>query len=371
MFEDGYLELLQEVKMVENPFLKLLHVAVGNEEVLAFSEHDWQYCYNQAEKQSLLAFLFPVVQKYLKKDTKSSTILYNEWFAHVVITDDRNTILNRKANELSNLFDSWGLRSCVLKGQGVSTLYPNPQLRQPGDIDIWVEGGHETIINCLKENQYKIRNIDYVHSGVKFFDDVEVEVHYRPSWLCYPVSNKKLQSFFVENAAEQYKNYDKELGFAYPTISFNLVYSLIHINRHIFEEGIGLRQLCDYYYILKHSTKEERDKALAVMIDLGLRKFVGAIMYIEYVVLGIDKKMMLCLPNEEEGRFLLEEIMRGGNFGHYDERNRFYSANDRFRRGLFTLRRNLRYLRHYPSEVLWKPLWQIWHWCWRKWKGYL
>jgi hypothetical protein len=86
---------------------------------------------------------------------------------------------------------------------------------------------------------------------------------------------------------------------------------------------------------------------------------------------GIDKELMLCQPNEKEGRFLLEEIMRGGNFGHYDERNRFYSANDRFRRGLFTLRRNLRYLRHYPSEVLWKPLWQIWHWCWRKWKGYL
>ena len=118
-------------------------------------------------------------------------------------------------------------------------------------------------------------------------------------------------------------------------------------------------------------TKEERDRAFAILTDLGLRKFVGAIMYIEDVVLGIDKKMMLCQPNEEGGRFLLEEIMRGGNFGHYDERNRFYSANDRFRRGLFTLRRNLRYLRHYPSEVLWKPLWQIWHWCWRKCKGYL
>jgi hypothetical protein len=186
-----------------------------------------------------------------------------------------------------------------------------------------------------------------------------------------PFKNKKLQKFFKDYSKEQFENVDARMGFAYPTIQFNLVYSLIHINRHIYSEGIGLRQLLDYCFILKHSTKEERDKSFALLCDLGLRKFVGAIMYIENVVFGIEKEIMFCQPNEEEGRFLLEEIMRGGNFGHYDERNRFYSANDRFRRGLFTLRRNLRYLRHYPSEVLWKPLWQIWHWCWRKWKGYL
>ena len=82
-------------------------------------------------------------------------------------------------------------------------------------------------------------------------------------------------------------------------------------------------------------------------------------MYIEIVVSGIDKDLMLCQPNEKEGRFLLEEIMRGGNFGHYDERNRFYSKNARIRRGVFTLKRNMRYLKHYPGEVLWKPIWQL------------
>ena len=94
-------------------------------------------------------------------------------------------------------------------------------------------------------------------------------------------------------------------------------------------------------------------------------------MYIESVVSGIDKDLMLCQPNEKEGSFLLEEIMRGGNFGHYDERNRFYSKNARIRRGVFTLKRNMRYLKHYPGEVLWKPIWQLWHWCGRKRKGYL
>lgn len=358
---------------MKNNFITLLQASLNIQKPkIEFGETEWKECFIEAQKQSLAGVLFPVAQKYMVNDNGGRIEpLFGEWLGIVVQTDFNNKDLDKKAAMLTRIFQSWGYQSCILKGQGVAQQYPEPSLRQSGDIDIWVNGKQGDIIKQLRDQFIGITNIDYVHSGITIFNNVSVEVHFRPSWMYNPFTNRKLQKYFRDHAEEQFGHMDEMLGFNYPTIQFNLVYSLIHINRHIFEEGIGLRQLCDYYYILKHSTKEERDKALAVLIGLGLRKFVGAIMYIEDVVLGIDKELMLCQPNEKEGRFLLEEIMRGGNFGHYDERNRFYSANDRFRRGLFTLWRNLRYLRHYPSEVLWKPLWQIWHWCWRKWKGYL
>ena len=94
-------------------------------------------------------------------------------------------------------------------------------------------------------------------------------------------------------------------------------------------------------------------------------------MYVLQEVFGLDDEWQLCTLNQKEGAFLLDEIMRGGNFGHYDDRNEWYVVNQRLKRGLFNAKRNLRYLAHYPSEVIWIMPWKLWHWCWRKWNGYL
>ena len=37
---------------------------------------------------------------------------------------------------------------------------------------------------------------------------------------------------------------------AIPTVEFNLIFQLTHIYAHLMNEGIGLRQLLDYYYVL-------------------------------------------------------------------------------------------------------------------------
>lgn len=283
----------------------------------------------------------------------------------------QNEIVNERVEMLTRIFASWEYKSCILKGQGVAQLYPNPLLRQSGDIDVWVDGKQNEIISCLRNNFIGIRNIDYVHSGVGFFNDVEVEVHFRPSWMYNPYSNRKLQKYFKATKELQFAHFDDKVGFAYPTIGFNLVYSLIHINRHIFEEGIGLRQLVDYFYILNHSSSEERIEAYSQLCQLSLKKFAAAIMYIEKEALGIEDTFLLCAPDIKEGRFLLDEIMKGGNFGQHDSRNERYDKNSRIKRGLFHLMRNWRYLKHYPSEVVWIPAWSLWHWRWRKWNGYL
>lgn len=283
----------------------------------------------------------------------------------------QNEIVNERAEMLTRILAAWGYRTCVLKGQGVAQLYPNPLLRQSGDIDIWVDGKQDEIISCLRDNFIGIRNIDYVHSGAGFYNDVEVEVHFRPSWMYNPFSNKKLQKYFRANKELQFAHFDEKVGFAYPTIGFNLVYSLIHINRHIFEEGIGLRQLVDYYYILKHSTSDERNAAFKQLRQLSLKRFAAAIMYIEKEALGIEEAFLLCAPDRKEGKYLLAEIMRGGNFGQHDSRNEWYDKDSRFKRGLFHLKRNWRYLKHYPSEVIWIPVWSLWHLSWRMRKGYL
>lgn len=345
----------------------------------SLTEKQFEKVLKQAEEQAIFGLIFNAVHNVEIVD-KENGVGDEVGKGQMVIFEavglfeqikQQNDLVNERAKALSNIFASWKYKTCILKGQGVAQLYPIPLLRQSGDIDIWVDGKLEDIIKTIRNNLVGIRDMNYVHSNAAFFTDVEVEVHFRPSWMYNPFTNRKLQKFFSKSKKEQFDNIDGTVGFAYPTISFNLVYSLIHINRHIFEEGIGLRQLVDYYYILKHSSSKERNVAFKQLSQLSLKKFVAAIMYIEKEVLGIEDDFLLCSPDIKVGKFLLDEIMRGGNFGQHDSRNEWYDKDSRLKRGLFHIKRNMRYMMHYPSEVLWIPAWSLWHWCWRKWKGYL
>lgn len=269
----------------------------------------------------------------------------------------------------------------MLKGQGTALYYNNPESRQSGDIDLWIKGHTESTestdivrakaLQFAKEKGCHIGHVDIKHSDIDFFEDVPVEVHFLPSWMFNPFKNKRLQDFFERKAIEQFLNYDKATGFTHTTVDFDVVFSLVHIYRHVFDEGIGLRQVLDYYHILQHTIKEQREDAFEVLKKLGMRKFAGGVMYVMRECFAMDQEYYLCPVNERHGQLLLKEMLIAGNFGQYDDRIQLSGKDNRFSNGFIQLKRNLRFLRYYPSEVLWSPVWKLWHWGWRKWKGYL
>lgn len=360
---------------ITQKFIYLLQLGIGfhTKETISLNNEEWNLVYEMAIKQSLSGVVFEGVQRLAERDSdkKPPLKLLLEWIGEVEQIKQQNRLMDQRSAMLYRIFKGWGRNSCVLKGQGVARLYLQPELRQSGDIDIWVEGSRNEVVELLRNNYIGSTFIDYVNCHAGFFQDAEVEVHFRPTWFYNPFVNWKAQKWIKRNKGEQMSNYDKEVDFCYPTIVFNLVFSLIHIYRHVFLEGIGLRQLMDYYFILTHSNADERSEAFDTLKKLGLGKFTATVMHILRRVFDIDKKLLLCEPNVREGDFLLGEILRGGNFGYYDERNSFDSSDNRFIRGLFNVKRNFRYLKRYPSEVLWMPVWKVWHWGWRMSKGYL
>ena len=356
-------------------FFYLIQLAIRKcpVENIPIDEKEWDIIYKMAVKQSLVGLVFEGVQNLteLYPDQKPSVNLLFEWIGQTEQIKSRNKQMDNRSAMLKRMFESKGYDSCILKGQGVARLYPVPEVRQPGDIDIWVDGKRDDIIKNLKSDFIGLSYIDYVNSHADFFTDAEVEVHFRPTWMYNPITNMKVQKWIQKNKDAQMKEYDNEVGFGYPTVSFNLVFSLIHIYRHVFQEGIGLRQLTDYYFILTHSTLAERREVFQTLKSFGLGKFAAAIMHIMQQVFDIEKDFLLCEPNCAEGEFLLKEILRGGNFGQYDDRVKRISIEHRWSNGVMNLMLNLAYLKRYPSEVIWMPLWKMWHFGWRAWKGYL
>lgn len=74
-----------------------------------------------------------------------------------------------------------------------------------------------------------------------------------------------------------------------------------------------------------------------------------------------DCPWMICEPNEVEGRKLLEEIMKGGNLEQYDTRDAALKKGGMMKHGIWKLKRVMRLVRSYPEEVLWEPVFRVWH----------
>lgn len=197
---------------------------------------------------------------------------------------------------------------------------------------------------------------------------IAVELHPTPAILNNPLYNHRLQKWLKRNVDLQCSNVvelpDDAGEIAVPTCAFNVVYQLLHLYHHYFYEGVGLRQIVDYYYVvINDEALMIRDTLQDELKHLGLWKFAGAVMYVLHEALGLPEEKMIALMDVKRGKLLLEEILQGGNFGKYDKRNDF--GNSSIGHNLQRLCRDLRLARFYPAEALSEPIFRTWHFFWR------
>lgn len=330
---------------------------------------DWEELYNFSMKHCITAVLYPGMEKLAKIKSPSMTVMGN-WFVRKDMIREINGVMNQHAVTIYNQFKKDGLRGCVLKGQGVAMLYPDPYTRNPGDIDIWVDGGREKIVEyvnsvCPGQKQR------YIHIDFPILKDIDTEVHYTPSYMYAPWANRRLQKWFKDQANDQFTHMVVLPGcsdeISIPTLSFNRIFMLSHMYKHLFSEGIGLRQLMDYYFLLKHGfTEAERDKDAMTIKELGMYKFATAMMYVLQKVYGLQDDLCLVKPNEKAGEFLLSEILISGNFGENDTRYGGRTKNESVAHRYFRLtRRNMHFISSYPSEAICEPLFRTWYFFWK------
>lgn len=356
-------------------FFELLQIAAGNREkfLLLPTEEEWQELYELAEKQTLTGVAFYAIER-LPLEQRPPKQLLMRWYLATERLKALNAEMNVKSVAVAKRFRKDGFRSVILKGQGIASLYPDASYRTPGDIDIWVEGGREKVMPYLRGMKPDCE-VCYHHADFFSIGGTGIEVHFTPSWMNYYLTNRRLQRFFDANAVECFANaldvQGAEERIPVPTLKLNRVFILVHIYRHLFSEGIGLRQLLDYYYVLNQGfTEEERRETLQVLASLKMLRFTGAVMYVLQRVFGMDDRYLLLPSDEKEGRFLLNEVMLAGNFGHYDERIKRNKKDGELNIFLRRVTRNFRFLKCYPSEVLWSPLFKILHYVMRqKWNG--
>ena len=159
------------------------------------------------------------------------------------------------AGKLFSMLREDGLRCCILKGQGNALMYPNPYSRTPGDIDVWIDASRERIMEYAQKKFELGDDIRLQHLETSL-DGVPVELHFFPCSMNNPIYHARLQKWFRRNADLQCSNVvslpDGIGEIAIPTTAFNVIYQLTHLYHHFFDEGIGMRQIIDYYYVVNN-----------------------------------------------------------------------------------------------------------------------
>ena len=235
-------------------FFDFLRFCIGSDSEIPSSlkEADWKELYRIAQKQCLVGVLFDGIQKLPPAEVGMSKDLLLQWMMQYQMLEKANVRLNDAAIQVSEWFRKKGFRTCILKGQGNALLYPNGLHRTPGDIDIWVEGGDKRVISFVRSISPHEKAC-YHHIEFPSYKGVEVEVHYRPSFLLCFWHNRKLQKYYERMKEDQFSHrvmLGEQGEITIPTVEFNLIFQLTHIYAHLMNEGIGLRQLLDYYYVI-------------------------------------------------------------------------------------------------------------------------
>ena len=220
---------------------------------------DWQQLYSFASKQAILGLCFDGIERLGKEypeELKLNPIGREQlmsWMGKAQQIRRQNMKVNAVAGKLFSMLREDGLRCCILKGQGNALMYPNPYSRTPGDIDVWIDTSREKIMEYAQKKFELGDDIRLQHLETSL-DGVPVELHFFPCSMNNPIYHARLQKWFKRNADLQCSNVvslpDGAGDIAIPTSAFNVVYQLTHLYHHFFDEGIGMRQIIDYYYVV-------------------------------------------------------------------------------------------------------------------------
>lgn len=162
----------------------------------------------------------------------------------------------------------------LLKGQGVSSLYPAPNHRTPGDIDLYVPAyylkevpsgfyafGATRTAETRHHINYQARGVEWeLHHCIYYFQKDSRNLQF----MHYVVSGMKQLATYAEIGEGRVR--------VLPPM-MNVLMLLSHILDHFYCQGVGLRQLCDYALMLDSAHKDiDQEQLIKALDELSLTK---------------------------------------------------------------------------------------------------
>ena len=279
---------------------------------------DWAGLFRLSKEQAVAGIVFDGIGA-LPEDCRPPQEIALEWYVFVLRIEQAN----RQADAVLASLLSWhagqGIRPVLLKGRGLARLYPCPDRRQCGDIDLFLGQDYGKAKALLP----RMQGIRMDAEGEKHlscrYQGVEVEIHRRAACFYHPLYNRRLQVW-----VKQYlpgKAVRMALGgveVQCPPGQFNAVYLLVHILLHFISDGVALRQIMDWAIVLRECADEiDTGRLLHELRCLGIEDAYKVFGYIAVCYLGLPSTYVHASLEEVAGRgdVFFADILEGGNWG--------------------------------------------------------
>ncbi len=284
----------------ERDFINIIKSGITSAPVSISSDFSAEELFEISEKHRVTAMLYYGLHNCraeLSEDMKNrflATVMQS-----IVLDEKQREILS----EIKEMFRENGIDHMVLKGGSLKELYPAPEMRIMGDIDILINlKQYKKILELFHANGYEEVKETH-HELIWKKGDIMVELHK----VLMPPYNEDFDSYFGNGWERAVATGDNEFSFNDEDM---FIYLFAHFSKHYRDGGIGIRQLCDLYLFLnKKSLCEEYIKT--ELSKLGLYDFY----------INIIKTIKAWFEGGESSEicdFITEVIIKSGTFGDYE-----------------------------------------------------
>lgn len=315
---------------VDGQFFALLRSGLWNEvpdRAPFASGTDWEALYRLAYAQTVVPLVTDGVNRLPRELLPAEPERLDPFLGDLMATAKRNRVLDAFIPKLFRALA--GIPVVLVKGQALALDYPDPERRQPGDIDLLLlPSSYEAAKAVLlpKATRVEEEAAGIWHQGMHF-RSVEVEIHGSISTLMSRKLDRKLAALLEEQfAGRPFPEVTLDgAGIPVPEADFNAVYVFVHFLQHYWSGGVGLRQLVDWMTFVSVHKRDIHPVILENRLQaLGLLRlwkvFTGFAQ--EYLGCPAEKLPLAAAPDPAKNARIWQYIRRCGNFGKNVDRTR-------------------------------------------------
>lgn len=248
------------------------------------SESDWQWCFDMALQQNVLSMTFPAMSS-LPKDLRPSFTLWSKWMAYAQSVAEQSQYKRQVVEKMGSWLAEDCLSTTLIKGFSLSVFYPNPNLREFSDIDIFSGQNYDEVNDCFAKHGVKVNSVDGHHAYLKV-DGISVEHH-------FAFSNTKVKDGLIGLEEKMQRLVVKDpnptaiSGINFPNPAFTALFVGWHAYEHFLQEKIELRHVIDWALALRQLSGQEAENLDKIKHNTGWGEFVDTLTAIAIHQLGL------------------------------------------------------------------------------------
>ena len=286
---------------------------------------DWEKVLGLADGHRVLPLLYDVLSEASVLTPEQQKLLDHK-SRRTVRQSYRLLFLSRGVIEL---LKENGVDAVLLKGSGTAGLYPVPELRKSGDIDLLLcgEAKTERAAEILCAHGFRRAEKQSAHHHLVLFspDGIGVELH---KMLAEPFDNGQINARLAELIPEYLRHLETKevmgVKFQLPQAPWHAFYLLVHMLQHFLRAGFGLKLLCDWVVFWeKEYSREEQQTFLELVQKTGIRGFAEMVTGVCVRYLGLSAERVSFFAGsihfgDGDAQELLLDILEAEEFGRSD-----------------------------------------------------